>query len=84
MFFCKEPQILFLGDQQDARVKIYVIVTPNGLNFNSLHGIDFVVPIQYYHVALSALTFKNRASYTQDGRTATLQLLHFIYFFQQI
>jgi hypothetical protein len=31
-----------------------------------------------------ALTFKNRASYTEDGRTATLQMLHFIYFFQQI
>jgi hypothetical protein len=33
------------------------------------------------------LTFKNSASYIQDGRTATLQMLHFIYiffFFQQI
>jgi len=30
------------------------------------------------------LTFKNRASYIQDGRTAILQMLHFIYFFQQI
>jgi len=27
------------------------------------------------------LTFKNRASYIQDGRTANLQILHFIYFF---
>jgi len=63
MFFCKEPQMLFLGDQQDARVKIYVIVIPNGLNLNTLHGIGFVVHIQYYHVTLSALTFKNRASY---------------------
>jgi len=27
------------------------------------------------------LTFKNRASYIQHGRTATLQMLHFIYFF---
>jgi hypothetical protein len=27
------------------------------------------------------LTFKNRASYIQDGRTATLQMLHFIYIF---
>ena len=27
------------------------------------------------------LTFKNRASYIQDGRKATLQMLHFIYFF---
>jgi hypothetical protein len=30
------------------------------------------------------LTFKNRASYIQDGHTATLQILHFVYFFQQI
>jgi hypothetical protein len=28
------------------------------------------------------LAFKNRASYISDGRTATLQMLHFIYFFQ--
>jgi len=27
------------------------------------------------------LTFKNRASYIWDGRTANLQMLHFIYFF---
>jgi len=27
------------------------------------------------------LTFKNRASYIYDGRTATLQMLHFIYIF---
>jgi hypothetical protein len=27
------------------------------------------------------LTFKNRASYIKDGRTATLQMLHFIYIF---
>jgi len=27
------------------------------------------------------LTFKNRAYYIQDGRTTTLQMLHFIFFF---
>ena len=27
------------------------------------------------------LTFRNRGSYIQDGRTATHQMLHFIYFF---
>jgi hypothetical protein len=27
------------------------------------------------------LNFKNRASYIQEGRTATLQMLHFIYIF---
>ena len=30
---------------------------------------------------IERLTFKNRASYIYDGRTATLQMLHFIYFF---
>jgi hypothetical protein len=30
------------------------------------------------------LTFKNRASYIEDGHTATLQMLHFIYFFEQM
>jgi hypothetical protein len=30
---------------------------------------------------VSLLTFKNRASYIKDGRTATLQMLHFIYLF---
>jgi hypothetical protein len=30
------------------------------------------------------LTFKNRASYTYDGRTTTLQMLHFMYFFQHM
>ena len=30
---------------------------------------------------LTRLTFKNRASHIQDGRTATLQMLHFIYIF---
>jgi len=28
-----------------------------------------------------SLSFKNRASYIKDGRTATLQMLHFIYIF---
>jgi len=27
------------------------------------------------------LTIKNRVSYIWDGRTATLQMLHFVYFF---
>ena len=39
----------------------------------------------YRHMHLTRpstqLTFKNRASYIEDWRTATLQMLHFIYFF---
>jgi hypothetical protein len=30
---------------------------------------------------MAILTFKNRASYIQDGHTATLQMLHYIYIF---
>ena len=35
----------------------------------------------FYTVKLNCLTFKNRASYTQDRRIATLQMLHLIYIF---
>ena len=38
-------------------------------------------PIGHHHGY--HLTFKNRASYIQDGRTATLQMLHFIFFFNK-
>ena len=33
------------------------------------------------HQGDHTLTFKNRASRIQEGHTATLQMLHFIYFF---
>jgi len=29
------------------------------------------------------LTFKNHVSYIEDGRTATLHMLHFMYFFKR-
>ena len=34
-----------------------------------------------HHAKYFILNFKNRASYIKDGRTATLQMLQFIYFF---
>jgi hypothetical protein len=37
-----------------------------------------------FNLAFKGLIFKNRASYIKDGRTATLQMLHFIYIFEQI
>jgi hypothetical protein len=41
--------------------------------------------IYHFHFNVTSmwciLTFKNLASYIEDGRTATLQMLHFIYFF---
>jgi hypothetical protein len=39
------------------------------------------LPLVGTQIPAILLTFKNRASYIQDGRTATLQMLHFIYFF---
>jgi len=41
---------------------------------------NFLANLQHF------LTFKNLASYISDGRTTTLQMLHYIYifFFQQI
>jgi hypothetical protein len=44
----------------------------------------FIADVQFLNTTKSKvrpLTFKNRASYIWDGRTATLQMLHFIYFF---
>jgi len=37
-----------------------------------------------FNSGFKGLTFRNRASYIWDGRTATLQMLHFIYIFKQI
>ena len=37
----------------------------------------------YNATKMSCLNFKNRASYIWDGRTSTLQMLHFIYFFNK-
>ena len=51
--------MLFLSDQQDARVKIYVSVIPNRLHFSTLHRIDFVIQIEYYYVTLCALIRQN-------------------------
>ena len=48
------------------------------------NGELFQCQISFYIETNWALTFKNRASYIQDGRTATLQMLHFIYFFSTI
>ena len=39
------------------------------------------LPVVDWTDAPADLTFKNRASYIEDGRTATLQMLHFMYFF---
>ena len=38
----------------------------------------------HYILHIRRIRVKNRASYIQDGRTTTLQMFHFIYFFQQI
>ena len=45
------------------------------------HEVECAVIYDYTRTAKNRLTFKKRASYIYDGRTAILQLLHFIYFF---
>jgi len=47
-----------------------IVLIPQRCNFMLLNFMSF-----------RFLTFKNRASYIQDGRTASLQMLHFIYIF---
>jgi len=34
-----------------------------------------------FNSGFKGLTFKNCESYIEDGRTATLQMLHFVYIF---
>jgi hypothetical protein len=52
--------------QNNVLLQVFLIYQIRTCPFGSLH---------------CPLTFKNRASYIVDGRTATLQMLHFIYFF---
>jgi len=50
------------------------------INHSSLQSIQIQITGCTY-ICVHILTFKNRASYIQDGCTATLQMLHFIYIF---
>ena len=57
---------------------------PIGPKYVALYVLLMVI-IYVLDENILCLTFKNRASYIQDGRTATLQMLHFIsFFFQQL
>jgi hypothetical protein len=60
------------------------------ISYNIMKGTEFFVSLEMsviteYNVMVNSeeLTFKNCASYIYDGRTATLQMLHFIYFFNK-
>jgi len=48
---------------------------------------EFIYPSPSYGLVTrplsTYLTFKNRASYIQDGHTPVLSILHFIYFFNK-
>jgi len=61
-----------------VETQLYIITQISTYNYMFRPRILAIVRLYY------DLTFKNRASYMLDGRTATLQMLHFIYFFQQI
>ena len=46
-------------------------------------GTPKVQKLIYVLIAQKGLTFRKRASYIQDGHTANLQMLHFIYLFNK-
>ena len=52
--------------------------------FSEYFGFLLSALFQQRYIILYILTFKNRASHIQDGHTATLQMLHFIFFLTNI
>jgi len=67
-----------------TRDAILRVVQPPFVVGSLVGGISFKIfqiPELEEVIANRALTFMNHASYIQDGRTATLQMLHFIYIF---
>ena len=63
---------------------IYHFTINKIISFNFLlKQIFFTTYFRFMTTNLPSLTFKNCASYIWDGRTATLQMLHFIYFFSK-
>ena len=86
---CTEPQCLYKGDLYlTVELYLYSPYGPYGLYRASMPVQGCTVPkcIALFIITtaffpfLVILTFKNRASYIYDGRTPTLQMLHFIYF----
>jgi hypothetical protein len=60
------------------------IAVPSAMNWFARYSLLLCRTVLRSHrgdKGVTWLTFTNRASYIQDGRTATLQMLHFIYFF---
>jgi len=66
-------------DSRLPRLHISKVHVSHILAFVTNPHIEHFTHIQPRH----GLTFKSRASYIQDGRTATFQMLHFIYFFNK-
>jgi hypothetical protein len=71
---CTEPQCLYKADLYLYLFYFYckLVVTHNSFSHSTQ-----VVGVS----TKGELIFKNRASYIYDGRTTTLQMLHFIYIF---
>ena len=80
-----------IGSKSHGGEKIYVIILVTSTEFYLRKIISVkhcrtcflrsVLLTVFLDVGGLTLTFKNRVSYIQDGRTATLQMLNFIYFF---
>jgi hypothetical protein len=68
-------------DKQVTRVCIYELSNSGFAEQTKAILVSYILcdHVPYHHL----LTFKNRASYIYDGRIATLQMLHFMYFFNK-
>ena len=76
---CRTSKIALVAGTDQLK---YILATENMKAGDIIRTSGHIPRIPGWLVGL--LTFKNRAAYMQDRRTATLQMLHFIFFFQQI
>ena len=67
------------GNHVSASLSKYVEINLKFLLRNIKNVFPCVVLLHLFYIC--QLTFKNLVSYIQDGRTTTLQMVHFIYIF---
>ena len=76
----RPSQVVTWVSNEDLRT-LTLAAQPIAAKRTALAGTYFEQHVISVLQILMYLTFKNRASYIQDGRTATLQMLHFMYIF---
>jgi hypothetical protein len=79
-FFCSLTKILFAVEYLRIWYAFYQSLLRSDTH-KCVFDVNFYLVLLYVHIL--ALTLRNRASYIQDGHTATLQTPHFIYFFNK-